>query len=116
VLSLVLVKGTMTGPLEPEAPSWMCAAVAVIPVAVIFALTAQSLTVTVPEPDADVVTAGTSFAPVSETRSPIIVIHRLAAREQSGGACQRDRGDPLFLLLQHRAHVDPPGGGNFGAA
>src|SRR5467141_3578886 len=52
----------------------MCAAVAVMPVTVIFALTERSsLMVTVPEPDADVVTGGTSFAPRSDTCSPLIV-------------------------------------------
>src|SRR5436190_19779462 len=63
----------MTGPLEPAAPSWLCAAVGVSPVVVIFALTAQLLTVTLPDPDAVVETAGTSLAPLSETCSPPII-------------------------------------------
>ena len=50
----------------------MCAAVAVMPVTVICALTDPSaLIVTVPEPDADVVTGGTSLAPRRVTCSEV---------------------------------------------
>src|SRR6185295_6689594 len=52
----------------------MCAAVAVIPVTEIFALTERSsLIVTVPLPDAAVVTGGTSFAPDRVTDCPPIM-------------------------------------------
>ena len=66
MLSPVLTNGTITGPFAPIAPSWMCDAVAVMPFAMIFALTVWSaLIVTMPEPVAVLLTGGTSLAPDS---------------------------------------------------
>jgi hypothetical protein len=66
VLSPVLTNGTITGPLAPIAPSWMCEAVAVMPFAMIFAVTVwSSLIVTIPVPVAVLLTGGTSLAPES---------------------------------------------------
>ena len=74
VLSPVLVNGTATGPFAPAAPVWMCAAVAVMPLAVTFAPTVQSsCTVTFAEPVAELVFGGTSLLPESVKVSPRII-------------------------------------------
>jgi len=50
-LSPLFTKGTTTGPFAPAAPVWMCAAVAVMPLTVILAVTLRSaLMLTVPLP------------------------------------------------------------------
>src|SRR6516165_5720385 len=71
VLSAVLVNGTITGPFVPAAPSWICDAVAVMPVTVTLAVTDRSgLMSTTAVPVASVVTGGTSLAPASVRRWP----------------------------------------------
>ena len=60
------VNGMTTGPFVPFAPSWMCAAVAMIPVVAMLPLMDPSgRTSKAPVASAEVVTGGTSSAPVS---------------------------------------------------
>jgi hypothetical protein len=64
----------MTGPFLPAPASWMCAAVASMPVVLILPLTDLSdETTIVPLPDAAVLTGGTSWSPLSVTLIPSLV-------------------------------------------
>src|SRR5260221_8087336 len=73
MLSEVLASGMITGPLDPAAASCICAAVPAMPEVVTLPLTDLSEpTIMVPLPDAEVVTGGTSCAPLNVTFVPDI--------------------------------------------
>jgi hypothetical protein len=77
----------------------MCDAVAVIPVTVMWALTEPSgLIVTVPDPDADVVTGGTSLLPDSLICSPPIACD-IAGKVAMIPAAPTSAIAPILLIL-----------------